>query len=787
MTVFHGDCLEGSAIRKVITTRSKTYIEKTISAPNKEDLNKKLGLEEKEGWEILRENEKSYRLKFDKPLDEQLEDELWCLTAQMGFMELSDGRLFKISVGEGLEPRQIDVFAKDDECALFIECTQSATPKKKDMSNLIQKISAINGDVRKSVITQYGTAEPLKMRWVIATRRIEWGSADLNKAREAQIIVLRDQEIDYFKKLTSHIKGAARYQLLAHVFAGEGIKGLENKVLATKGNMGGQEFYNFLMSPSKLLKLAYISHKASREVDSIETYQRMLKPARLKDIAEYIDNGGQFPTNIVINIKTKRQKALQFDKKMDVGNATVGTLILPASYCCAWVIDGQHRLYGYAHSKRSEVADDKTVFPVLAYVNLPPKDEAKMFVDINCEQVRVQKNLLMEIYATLNWGSDSREEQLEAIWSRLALALDRSPSSPLYNRVITSANQKHGTRCLTTTSFSDGLRENKFFGEVTRSGDFYPGPLWASYANESDVLDDTLEKSKDVLSGFLGFFAKNAPNHWELGDAPGGFLATNLGLRATFRVLKHIISFCEKQNGLQLHSQDAETIVDLVCKYCQPIADLFEGATAETVASFRGNSSQAGVAINAMGLMFYIKEQHPDFYADGLQEYIDSRDVEGTHDAQRLVTDIQKRINEVVIGKLKERFGEKGRAWWYEGVSEKIRTNCVGMHEQNKGEGKPENYLFLIDYQTIVGSPGNWSDIFQQLFSYPKTKNMKSKNKVEQLKWMKDLNDIRKKTMHPERGLLTVDQVAFIRELDKYTKEHFVVDDRGENPDTLIG
>ena len=705
----------------------------------------------------------------------------------MGFTELSDGRLFKISVGEGLEPRQIDVFAKDDECALFIECTQSATPKKKEMSHLIQKISAINGDIRKSVIAHYGNAAPLKMRWVIATRNIEWGSADLNKAREAQIVVLRDQEIDYFKKLTSHIKGAARYQLLAHVFAGEGIKGLENKVLATRGNMGGQEFYNFLMSPSELLKLAYISHKASREVDDIETYQRMLKPARLKDIAEYIDNGGQFPTNIVINIKTKKQKALQFDKQMNVGNATVGTLILPASYSCAWVIDGQHRLYGYAHSKRSEVADDKTVFPVLAYVNLPPKEEAQMFVDINCEQVRVQKNLLMEIYATLNWGSDSREEQIEAIRSRLALALDRSPSSPLYNRVITSASQKHGIRCLTTTSFSDGLRENKFFGETTRSGDFSPGPFWASYAKEADVLDVTLEKSKDVLSGYLGFFAKNAPSHWELGDAPGGFLATNLGLRTTFRVLKHIIAFCEKQIGLQFHSLDAETIVDQICKYCQPIVTRFEGATPEKVSSFRRNSSLSGVANSTMGLLFYIKEQHPDFYAEGLQEYIDSRDEEGTEEAQKLVTVIQKRINEIVIAKLKAYYGVKNKTWWYEGVNPKIRKECSGLHEENKGDGEPESYLYLLDYQTIVGTPGNWSEIFQQLFSYPKTKNMKSQNKAEQLKWMKELNDIRNQTMHPERGVLTTDQVEFIRELDRYTKEHFVVDDSSANPEAVIG
>ena len=606
MTEYIGKCINSDNIKRSLRSRAKPYIEKTISARTHEDLEQKLNLEEKEGWTALRKNQKSYRLKLEKSKDEQLEDELWCLVARMGFTELSDGRQFKISVGKELQPRQIDVFAKDDECALFIECTQCEKPTKKNMSSLLEKISAINNNVLKSVRTHYGQSEPLKMRWLIATRRIEWTNADLKKAREANIVVLSDIELDYFAKLTNHIKTAARYQLLAQVFRGESIKGLTNQVLATKGNMGGTQFYNFLMRPSELMKLAYISHKASGEVDAIETYQRMLKPARLKKIKTYIENGGQFPTNIVVNIKTKKNKPLRFDRKLQVGSETIGKLHLPPVYSCAWIIDGQHRLYGYAHSDRSEKPDDKTTYPVLAYVNLPPAKEAQMFVDINSEQVRVQKNLLLEIYGTLNWGSENRDEQIEALRFRLAFTLDRSPSSPLYNRIITSANQKRGLRCLTTTSFSDGLQENKFFGETTPSGDFNPGPFWASYTrNKEDVLDETLEKAKEIISGYLGCFAKQAPDHWGLGDDPGGFLATNVGIRTTFRVLKHIITFCQKNSPLQFHSQDAHFLIESVEKYCKAISEHFEGASVEEASAYRQNSSLAGVKENSLRLDDY--------------------------------------------------------------------------------------------------------------------------------------------------------------------------------------
>ncbi|MDZ7663777.1 MAG: hypothetical protein U5K27_00335, partial [Desulfotignum sp.] len=89
-----------------------------------------------------------------------------------------------------------------------------------------------------------------------------------------------------------------KYQLLAYLFQNESISGLEISVPATRGKMGGVYFYNFLIKPSDLLKLVYVSHKASRDVEALETYQRMLVPNRLKNIAAYIDNGGMFPTNI---------------------------------------------------------------------------------------------------------------------------------------------------------------------------------------------------------------------------------------------------------------------------------------------------------------------------------------------------------------------------------------------------------------------------------------------------------------------------------------------------------
>ena len=116
------------------------------------------------------------------------------------------------------------------------------------------------------------------------------------------------------------------------------------------------------MSPHELLRVAYISHMGKTSNSDLETYQRMVKPARLKSIGAYIDEGGTFPTNIVINIK---REGLRFDVQERFGETATGMLELPGQYGSAWVIDGQHRLYGYAYAGRDAEHDHSVVSVLL--------------------------------------------------------------------------------------------------------------------------------------------------------------------------------------------------------------------------------------------------------------------------------------------------------------------------------------------------------------------------------------------------------------------------------------
>ena len=91
--------------------------------------------------------------------------------------------------------------------------------------------------------------------------------------------------------------------------AGTIIEGLRTSLPATRGRVGDKTFYSFLISPHDLLRIAYISHKGRTSNDDLETYQRMVKPARLKSIGAFIDDDDDGREHI------HRQRALLEDRQ----------------------------------------------------------------------------------------------------------------------------------------------------------------------------------------------------------------------------------------------------------------------------------------------------------------------------------------------------------------------------------------------------------------------------------------------------------------------------------------
>ncbi len=771
-----GPLISGDEIASELRSRKNKDVYKKVSGLTKKRIAEKVKLEEADGWHFVKKLANSTRMGKSKPADEQFEDEVWSILARMGFKEMSLGRKFKINVGRGLEPRQIDVFAKDDETVVLVECTQSDTPGKKTqrISSLIEKLCAIRGDILKSIQAHYGNTTKLKVRPVIATRNINWGEADKNKCDEAQILLLTDSEIEYYNRLVSLYKTAARYQFLAHAFGGFKIEGLRQVVHATKGTMGGTPYYTFHIKPDDLLKTSYIGHKSSRTADDLATYQRLVVPKRLKEIAKYINDGGKFPTNIVVNIKTKKGTSLSFNSLGKIGEDVYGELTLPPIYGSAWVIDGQHRLYGYAYAREPDAngfADDRTTLPVLAFENLGAKEEMKLFADINSKQVNVKRDLLEEIHADLFWKSSDPERGFNALLSRIPAELNSSTMSPLHERMKSSApgkSRKTPSRCLTLTSLRDGLDDAELAGSLHK-GSIHHGPFVTGVGKDYTA---NLEKCVFILSSCLNVIRDTAPDHWKLGDAPGGYLCTNNGIRATFLLLKALCDHIESKTGESFFKLSAEDVSAKLTPYLKVLAKHFDGASTSQVSRIRtGVSSKSAVVIQKLDLAEIIWEQIPDFSPRGLKEHIEARDMDGTERARTIIDNISLTLNNFMRRILKEKYGKEHKDWWAPHIPVEVMTKASKRRDEDKWANLVETYVDLGDYRKIANA--NW-ELMGSVFALG-DKNVDDKKKVTN--WIDKLVRIRRTTHHPEKGAAKKDEVQFVDDVLKKVQAHFPEED----------
>lgn len=765
MSAALGTLIAGEELRSVYLLRSKKVDEKTVTASSAQALQMKREAEEHDGWTLAKENKRSLRMQRAKPADRQLEDDVWTLFYRMGFKEMNPDRNFIVTGKDGAARRQLDVFAKDDETVFVVECTHARDAGNKSIKALLDKIEAIREDMLAAVQAQFGRDPKLKVKLAIATRNVDIRTADRERAAQAKIPIITEADLEYFQRLTGILKAAARYQFLGRYLRDEKVEGLRTKLPATRGRVGGTTFYSFLISPHDLLRVAYISHMGRTSNDDLETYQRMVKPARLKSIGAFIDEGGTFPTNIVVNIK---REGLRFEVRERFGETATGMLELPGQYGCAWVIDGQHRLYGYAYAGR-DADEDHSVVPVLAYENLPARAEIEMFVDINTQQVKVARNLVNELISNLNIDDEDPRKRLEAICARVVLNMGNDKASPLQGRILTIGSEKTNWKCLTLTSLVDGLEDNNLLGTVQRPSGrngvavLQPGPL----GHLSGDAAPFIRRAQEALQQYFSIFATGAEPHWELGDAKGGYLCTNLGLRALLVLLRKLIGYVER-SGTRVVSLSPEELVELVEPFARPVVDYFASASANEIAHFRNRgSSLASVDQNAMQMMAIIASARPEFDLPEIRAYLDSQDAAGTDEARDKIVEINQILFDDVITTLRAHYGEVRDAWWISGVPKQVRIDC-DVRYNNEGDSSRDRWqsLNLIDYAKIVVHEGNW-ELFKDRYNF-----YGKGAKATLVRWIGKISRARNITHHAEKGPLSRDEVDYVRRVHELVKLH---------------
>ena len=674
---------------------------------------------ESEGWVVDKELKSVVRMKHPKPLDEQFEDEVWCLFASLGFSCMNRDRHLEIPYGtEGLNTtKQIDVFAADEETILFIECKCAISGKKGDFKTDLEAIKGIKEGLFKTVRHEKAF-KGKKVKYIFATKNYELTDPDRNRMRDLGIYHFDEYGIKYFAELAKHLGTCARYQLLGTLFAGQKIGAMENRIPAIEGQMGGYTYYSFSIEPEKLLKLAYVLHRNEANSDMMPTYQRIIKKPRLKEIRKFVDNKGFFPNSLIISIDTNGKK-LRFDlatPQVENAISRIGILYLPQLYRSAYIIDGQHRLYGYADSKHAE---DNTV-PVVAFVNLDKDKQVELFMEINENQKAVSKNLQNTLNADLLWTSADKTKQRKALRLNIAQRLGELQSSPFFNRIVIGENEASDYCCLTIDTIESGLRSTHFLARFGKDNNEVEAGTFDRGSNDA---------TRDILLPFLmetfQYFRNELPEEWELGDSNQGILTINNTVHALLRILNDIVDFLISNKKINPKIMDTKALVEMTEPYLAPLVSYFGAVTEKDREGIRKNYGSGGKARVWRTFQSKINEARSEFEPEGLKEWIRDNSKQFNAESYTLIQDIELIIKSDFADKLKSKYGVK---WLTLGIPPKVYKQANALKGKQDYENSTNGINKVVDIwdcvtiancRDIAVFSSNWTELFESGYTRP--------------------------------------------------------------------
>ena len=449
---------DSKKLSKLFRAKSSKYNFKTIPTALQED-------EEAKGWEVDTALTKKVKLRKPKPAGAQFEDDVWCQFYKLGYNTLNEGTDFHIRWGENdHDTQQLDVVAVDDESIIVVECKAA---EEKGQSNsfkpIIENFTSHKDQIIRSLRDVFGNK---KVKFIFATRNYIFpeNSVDIERLESAKFFIYNDNTYHYFDNLIKAYKGYVGYQFKGLLFNDEAISKTKFEIPALRGKMGKQTYYMFSIEPEKLLKIGYVLHRSRvRNLDA-PTYQRMLVPSRLKGITKYINDGGYFPNSIIINFSSSARNKIEFqsNSKGQDTSACNGILKIPDAYGIAWIIDGQHRLYGYAGSDYKYT----NTIPVVAFNGMEPGEQLGIFMDINQHQKAVSPSLKLDLEEDLYWESDRLDTRLKALRSSIIKELTRDTNSVLSGMISVGTD----TSSLSFTSFSNALLASKLVPKAKGNG-----------------------------------------------------------------------------------------------------------------------------------------------------------------------------------------------------------------------------------------------------------------------------------------------------------------------------
>ena len=727
----------------------------------------------KEGWEIKEIKKTVTRIRRKKSVSKQFEHQVWCQFYELGFRCLNIDDQFHLKWGDGEhDHKQLDVVAIGKEAIFVVECKAAegtkTSPSFKDEAETfrLRKQGVIN------VLRQmYGNDK--KVKFIFATKGYNFAgkSADLERFKEQKVFLYDEKTLKYIDKLIKNYKDSALYQFYGLMFRDEEINSHRIEIPAIEGNMGNHKYYMFSIEPAKLLKMGFVLHRTAANDFDMPTYQRLLVPKRLKGITQYIDGGGYFPNSIIINFNETKKHKLQFEadvKKPDT-KSRYGTLKIPNVYGMAYIIDGQHRVYGYAGS---DYKDSNTI-PVVAFVGMKLEEQLDIFMDINQNQKAVSKDLRLDLQEDMLWDSEKLDKKMIALRSSIIKVLANKKDSPLYNMITVGED----TASLSFTSFDNAFSKSTLLPKATATRFKEETIPYAMYDTYEHDYDKAMRESKERITDFvIRCYTYLKEEYPSLYDKDSKYIMSIRGVVPFICLISDLRNFIIDKGNLDRHST-GEECADAITKYLKALMDGLMSLKTEEKDKILSIQGKMAETIWLRTYQDIINKEFSEYNPPKLIEWRETQDKALQERGRELGQSVVSEIRKVVIGQMKDLFGKH---WDLEintikNTCTKRATDQMAKHHKEGVDFEEIDWTDMIDMselKTIIerfwsreknNSPSFRT--FEEIFSYDIGDGFNTKS--EKTKWLSVLSSYKDLWSSDTKGL-NKSQIEKLEDIHKF-------------------
>ncbi|MGA2438909.1 MAG: DGQHR domain-containing protein [Acidobacteriaceae bacterium] len=448
----------------------------------------------------------------------KLNQRVGSLFERAGFESLpnsSTTKEFEVTVHEKTRP--LDLWARDKTLGVTIVGSNKA-------GKIAGGFSAHISDLKLLAAAAHADATILTMTGY------EVDASEIKAAKAAGVCVWTDNELAYYDALTDAIRDYARYEIINSL----GLTTKEDKttvnVVAIRikqpTSSSPTELFMFSMSPERLLKTCCLFRRA---IGNAEAYQRMVSKKRLPGIRKFVSKyDALLPTNIVVSLDETKVSVYELEKSAKIENLTSKALTLttgahdlvvlsiPLAYGTMELLDGQHRLFGFAETPIATRQEFNLA--VVGVKGLSKKQKQNTFVAINDNSRRMDPNLV----AYLQYEKDDSICQKDSKLMAIRVAVDLAQRSPFKKKLRVL---DLGKQTLTLKGVS-GYDLKGLVGPKGELRNVFPTNTPADYVT--------------YLANYFSLVRTTFKDEW---DTPSEYvIATNRGVTAFLKLLKSMLA-----------------------------------------------------------------------------------------------------------------------------------------------------------------------------------------------------------------------------------------------------